>query len=48
VGFCNPGCRDDFQEHVSDRSTDSAYFDAVIQEFELEKLAAINNENTSL
>ena len=44
VGFCNPGCRDDFQEHVSDRPTDAAYFDAVIKEFELEKLEAVRRE----
>ena len=44
VGFCNSGCRDDFQEHVSDRPTDAAYFDAVIKEFELEKLAASGSD----
>lgn len=44
VGFCHPNCRDDFQEHVSDRPKDAAYFDAVIKEFELEKLAGISDK----
>jgi hypothetical protein len=42
VGFCNPGCRDDFQANVSNRPKDCAYFDAVIKEFELEKIARIS------
>ena len=44
VGFCNPGCRDDFQANVSDRPNDTIYFDAVIKEFELENMAR-NSEN---
>jgi hypothetical protein len=44
VGFCNPGCRDDFQEHILERPNDSIYFDAVIKEFELEKMEAIRGE----
>jgi hypothetical protein len=36
VGFCNPGCRDDFARNVSDRSHDRGYFDALIQERGLE------------
>ncbi|WP_295893910.1 hypothetical protein [uncultured Vibrio sp.] len=35
VGFCNPGCRDDFREHVSERPNDTAYFDSIIKEQEL-------------
>ena len=33
VGFCNPDCRDDFQDNTNDRPSDRAYFDAVIKEF---------------
>jgi hypothetical protein len=44
VGFCAPGFRDDFQEHVGDRPSDTIYFDAVIKEFELEKLESIRGE----
>jgi hypothetical protein len=32
VGFCNSSCRDDFQNNVSERPTDRAYFDALIKE----------------
>jgi len=32
VGFCNPGCRDDFAANVEDRPKDRAYFDALIAE----------------
>ncbi|HEX8735259.1 MAG TPA: hypothetical protein VF721_08065 [Pyrinomonadaceae bacterium] len=39
VGFCNQHCRDDFQANVSERPKDTIYFDAVIKEFELERLA---------
>jgi len=30
VGFCNPGCRDDFAAHMAERPQDCAYFDAAI------------------
>lgn len=43
VGFCNPGCRDDFQANVSTRPNDTIYFDAVIKEFELENLVKMND-----
>ncbi|MET0753240.1 MAG: YHS domain-containing protein [Pyrinomonadaceae bacterium] len=42
VGFCTPGCRDDFQANVTNRPNDTIYFDAVIKELELEKLVKIN------
>ena len=42
VGFCNPGCRDDFQANVATRPNDTIYFDAVIKEFELETIARIS------
>lgn len=42
VGFCNPRCRDDFQANVSRRPNDTIYFDAIIKELELERLAAVN------
>jgi hypothetical protein len=32
LGFCNPGCRDDFHSNISERPSDRAYFDAVIKE----------------
>ncbi|WP_205472918.1 YHS domain-containing protein [Agarivorans sp. Alg241-V36] len=32
VGFCNPGCRDDFSQNVSDRPNDTIYFDVLIKE----------------
>ncbi len=32
VGFCNPGCRDDFQGNTKERPADRAYLDAVIKE----------------
>lgn len=32
VGFCNPGCRDDFQANVNDRPQDTNYFDILIKE----------------
>ena len=34
VGFCNPGCRDDFAANVSERPDDRRYFDVVIKESE--------------
>lgn len=30
VGFCKPGCRDDFAENAEERPKDRAYFDAII------------------
>jgi len=35
VGFCNPGCRDDFASNSNERPNDSSYFDVVIKENEL-------------
>ncbi|WP_221795187.1 hypothetical protein [Oceanobacter mangrovi] len=35
VGFCNPGCRDDFASNINDRPQDSGYFDVLIKEHEL-------------
>jgi hypothetical protein len=35
VGFCNPGCRDDFSSNISDRPEDRRYFDALINELDL-------------
>lgn len=35
VGFCNPGCRDDFASNIEDNPKDSNYFDIVIKENEL-------------
>ena len=43
VGFCNPGCRDDFQANVSTRPNDTIYFNAVIKEFELDNPAHFKN-----
>ena len=37
VGFCNPGCRDDFANNMNERPKDSNYFDVLIKEHELEK-----------
>lgn len=34
VGFCNPGCRDDFAAHTTERPHDCAYFDAAIDSME--------------
>ena len=31
VGFCNTGCRDDFEEHSADRPDDKHYFDALLR-----------------
>jgi hypothetical protein len=31
VGFCNTGCRDDFEAHVADRPDDRRMFDALIE-----------------
>lgn len=35
VGFCNPGCRDDFAANIGQRPLDTRYFDALIREHEL-------------
>ncbi|PAJ72348.1 YHS domain-containing protein [Pseudoalteromonas sp. NBT06-2] len=35
VGFCNPGCRDDFAENINVRPKDTCYFDVLIKENEL-------------
>ncbi|MDA0266098.1 MAG: YHS domain-containing protein [Cyanobacteria bacterium] len=35
VGFCNPGCRNDFAAHPEDCPSDRAYFDTLIKEQEL-------------
>ena len=35
VGFCNPGCRDDFANHISERPKDRQYFDTLIKELDL-------------
>ena len=32
VGFCNPGCRDDFASNLNDSSNDTMYFDVLIKE----------------
>lgn len=33
VGFCNPGCRDDFANNVEERPKDLNYFDVLIKEY---------------
>lgn len=35
VGFCNPGCRDDFATNINECSKDTNYFDTLIQENDL-------------
>ena len=35
VGFCNPGCRDDFARDIANSSKDTNYFDVVIKENDL-------------
>lgn len=35
VGFCNPGCRDDFAKNIANSPNDTSYFDVVIKEHEL-------------
>ncbi len=35
VGFCNPGCRDDFAANIAGRPDDRRYFDALIKEHAL-------------
>lgn len=35
VGFCNPGCRDDFAKNSKANTRDSNYFDVVIKEHNL-------------
>lgn len=37
VGFCNPGCRDDFEKNIADNKADTDYFDVIIKEKELLK-----------
>lgn len=32
VGFCNPGCRDDFAENIDGCPKDTTYFDVLIKE----------------
>lgn len=32
VGFCNPGCRDDFAKNIDGCKKDTRYFDVVIKE----------------
>lgn len=36
VGFCNSGCRDDFAQNIHCRPKDSAYFDSLIKENDLD------------
>ena len=35
VGFCNQGCRDDFESNIHSRPNDTNYFDVVIKENDL-------------
>ena len=35
VGFCNPGCRDDFANDMENSPRDRKYFDVIIKEHEL-------------
>lgn len=37
VGFCNPGCRNDFAANMDKCSDDRLYFDILIKERDLEK-----------
>ena len=32
VGFCNPGCRDDFAQNINERPRDTEYFDVLLKE----------------
>ena len=32
VGFCNPGCRDDFRQDPNNSPNDCRYFDVLIKE----------------
>lgn len=34
VGFCNPGCRDDFAGHIDERPKDREFFDRMIHRLE--------------
>ena len=34
VGFCNPGCRDDFAGDMTNSPNDTKYFDVIIKENE--------------
>lgn len=46
VGFCNPGCRDDFAAHRAERPGDRQYFDTLIKEQDL-VVASAPPETTS-
>ena len=35
VGFCNPGCRDDFARDIANNPNDTQYFDVIIKENKL-------------
>ena len=35
VGFCNQGCRDDFEVNIDNCPKDTTYFDVVIKELGL-------------
>ena len=35
VGFCNPGCRDDFAQNMTESKRDRKYFEVIIKEHEL-------------
>lgn len=35
VGFCNPGCRDDFAGNIDKRPKDVNYFDILIKELDM-------------
>ena len=35
VGFCNPGCRDDFAARMAECKSETRYFDVVIKEHDL-------------
>ena len=39
VGFCNPGCRNEFALKPEDYPQDRTYFDTLIKELELPPLA---------
>lgn len=32
VGFCNPGCKDDFAQNIDSRPNDTQYFDVILKE----------------
>lgn len=35
VGFCNPGCREDFASNIKERPDDRNYFNVLIKEHDL-------------